>query len=95
MRAHDNGSLYSCSVSARDVAAFNARWPCSPIPERAHWFQWDKRNGDLVDMTPDTTAWDGTALLALIDDAQDYAELRLDIVTARTLMKAEYASKYS
>lgn len=81
MRAYDNGCFYSCTVFASEVAAFNRRWPCSPIPERAHWFQWSKDNGDLVDVSPHHPSCDGDgALLALIDDAQRYATKRLKLV---------------
>ncbi len=82
MKAHDNGSLFSVSISARDVSDFNDRWPCSPIPERGIWAQFDKRNGDLVDLSPDTSSFDGEALLALIQDGQNYAAKRLGLPAA-------------
>ena len=60
-------------VSRDDVAAFNSQWPCSGIPERPIWFEFDS-NG-LVDLGPgDTSEFDGPALLALSEDAQAYME---------------------
>lgn len=70
----DNGCFYTVRVSANDVAAFNEQWPCSPIPEKRISFQFDKRNGDLVDIWPHSSGFDGDALLALSHDAQAYGE---------------------
>lgn len=56
-------------VSADDVAVFNSRWPCSPIPEKRLVFNFAS-NGDLVDIYPDSSKFDGDALLALSQDAQ-------------------------
>jgi hypothetical protein len=57
-------------IAERDVRAFNHAWPCSPIEARPHWAEFDAR-GDLVDHDF-TEAEDGSAALALIDEAQDY-----------------------
>lgn len=76
MRAFDNGSLFSCSVSYREVDAFNESWPCSTLPSQSIWFQFDKRNGDLVDMRPQV---DGPEALALAQDAQNYAAKALKL----------------
>lgn len=82
MKAFDNGSFYSCQCSTNDVRMFNSTWPCSVIPNRPMWFQWDKRNGDLVDMKPSDV--DGPEVLALCEDAQKYAKkrLKLDMASA-------------
>lgn len=82
MKAHDNGSLYSVSISAFDVYNFKTSWPCSGMPNRALWAQFDKRNGDLVDIRPNN--WeergaDGHAMLALLADAQKYAKRKLGL----------------
>lgn len=54
MRLHDNGALWSVSLSARDTHEWahkaGASWPCSTLADRAVWAQLDKRNGDLVDL---------------------------------------------
>lgn len=79
MKAHDNGCFYSVSISKQDVEAFKDGWPCSGLPNRAIWAQFDKRNGDLVDIRPDMSRHDGPALLALIQDGQHYAKAKLGI----------------
>lgn len=80
MKAHDNGCFFSVSISARDVADFKSSWSCSGLPERRIWAQFDKRNGDLVDLTPndlEDKGADGSAVLALLQDAQNYAAKKL------------------
>lgn len=57
-------------------------WPCSGMPDKPLWAQFDKRNGDLVDLRPSN--WEkrgasGDAMLALIADGQAYAKKRLKI----------------
>ncbi len=79
MKAFDNGCFYSVSVSAAEVENFKSTWPCSGLPGHAIWFQFDKRNGDLVDIKPDSNNFDGPALLALSNDAQAYGKKRLKI----------------
>jgi hypothetical protein len=46
---------------------FNSHWPGSTIPNVAVWFEFDSRNGDLVDMKP--SDMDGPEVAALIQDA--------------------------
>jgi hypothetical protein len=77
MKAIDNGSLFSCTVSSAEVSAFNAKWPGSRIPVKSLWFQFDKRNGDLVDMKPSNM--DGPEVLALSQDAQNFAAKKLNL----------------
>lgn len=80
MKAHDNGCFYSVTVSRRDVEDFKEQWPCNGMPSRSIWFQFDKRNGDLVDMVPsnwEERGADGSAMLALIEDAQQFAIRKL------------------
>lgn len=82
MKAYDNGSLFSVSVSADDVDSFKEQWPCNGMPSRPIWFQFDKRNGDLVDMRPsnwEEQGADGSAMLALSQDAQNYGIKRLKL----------------
>jgi hypothetical protein len=75
MRYRDNGSLFSVNVSAQEVARFKNGYPCSGLPTKAFWFQFDKRNGDLVDVSPSNV--DGPAVLALSQDAQAYGLSKL------------------
>lgn len=81
MRVFDNGSFYSVSVSQSEVETFKDNWPCSYLPDRAVTFQFDKRNGDLVDIWPYRVAhlFDGPAALALAEDAQAYGRKRLKL----------------
>jgi hypothetical protein len=44
------------------------------LPEKSIWFQFDKRNDDLVDMKP---VLDGEDVLALSHDAQNYGKKKL------------------
>lgn len=77
MKAIDNGCFYSVKVSAREVENFKDSWPCSALPSCAFWFQFDRRNGDLVDMRPNE--YDGEDLLALSQDAQEFGKKSLSI----------------
>lgn len=67
------GSVTNVKISAREVEDFKAQWPCSGLPSRAITFQFDNRNGDLIDMWPNNL--DGAACLALSQDAQKFAGL--------------------
>lgn len=73
MRVTDNGSFFGVSVSAAEVETFNRRWPCSRL-RGAYWFEFDKRNGDLVD---GRGHGDGEEHLALSHDAQRFGEREL------------------
>ena len=82
MKAYDNGCFYSVRCDRLDVENFKYQWPCNGMPNRPVWFQFDKRNGDLVDMGPQ--AWleeniDGGAVEAFSRDAQTYAKAKLNI----------------
>lgn len=80
MRFFDQGGHYSVVVTETDVDRFNDRWPASELRGlRGVTFQFEKRNGDLVDIeyhNGDSEQWDGSALLALSQDAQKYGETR-------------------
>ncbi len=67
------GSHVNVRVSAREVEAFKRTWPCSGLPDCSITFQFDGRNQDLVDIWPDSSGFDGPALLALSQDAQAFA----------------------
>jgi hypothetical protein len=90
MKVQDNGCFYSVTVSAFEVDNFNSRWPCSPIPRRSIWFQFDKRNGDLVDIRPGLSQdFDGDALLALSQDAQAHGKKTLALRDKRNAARRE------
>ena len=79
MRFYDNGSGYSVTVTRREVEDFVSRWPCCSLPRRAITFCFDKSNGDLVDILPESISHkvDGPESLALSQDAQAYGVKRL------------------
>lgn len=82
MRAKDNGNCFSVTISRSDVEQFKSTWPCSNLPGRSIWAQFYKGNGDLVDLQPsnlEEQGADGSALLALIQDGQNYAAKQLGL----------------
>lgn len=89
MRVVDNGSLFGVFVSAAEVEEWNRRWPCSTLTGR-YWFQFDKRNGDLVDMSG---RGDGAEHLALSQDAQKFGLERLRPVVLFSLRRVRLNSQ--
>lgn len=71
-----SGTFFRVRVSRKEVSDFRANWPCSRLPDRAITFEFDARNGDLVDVTDGV---DGDDALALSYDAQAYGERMLGI----------------
>ena len=74
-RVSGSGSYVRVTMSADDVARFKSQWPASGLPTRAIWFEFQRSNGDLVDMSPGSERFDGPALAALSQDAQKFAGL--------------------
>lgn len=62
-------SDYTVTYSAREVAAWNDRWPCSTLSGR-QTFVFDRGSGDLTDRTG---RGDGEEADALSHDAQRWA----------------------
>lgn len=75
----NNGSFFSVTVLRREVISFKRRWPCSGLRDMAYTFQFDKRNGDLIDTTVGETD-DGGAASALSQDARDYGAYKLGVL---------------
>lgn len=71
MRVREEGAFYTVFVSAREVAEWNRRWPCSSLEGRQS-FTFD-RKGDLVDRFG---KGNGPEAVALSQDAQEYALAR-------------------
>ena len=76
------GSFVLVAVSPADVNDFNRHFPCSNIlNDSAVLFEFDTRNGDLVNVTVhledgqyvDSEVFDGSALVALSNDASNFA----------------------
>jgi hypothetical protein len=76
-RFFDNGSCFTVQLTAADVIQWAASWPCFG-PRRALWFQFEKRSGDLVDMSSDKAEDnDPSGVLALSHDAQAWGAARV------------------
>ena len=73
MRVRDGGRFYEVLISLTDVQKFNRQWPGSRL-RRAFRAEFDKRNGDLVDLS---TRVDGPEVTALVEDAQAFAIKKL------------------
>jgi len=76
MRCFDNGIFFTVVCSENDVSEFARRWPCFGNV-RSYWFQFDKRNGDLVDTNQVDGETDGAGICALADDSKQYGARRL------------------
>ena len=81
MKTYDNGCFYTVMVSRAEVEVFKWQWPCSGLPDSNVWFQFAKRNGELVDIGPYRISdqVDGDAAIALSHDAQVYGAKRLGV----------------
>jgi len=82
MKAIDNGCFFSVQISRKDVESFKEKWPCNGLPVKPIWAQFDKKNGDLVDLAPsnlEDRGADGSALSALINDGRYYAAKKLKL----------------
>ena len=83
MKLYDNGCYFSVSVSCREVENFASRWPCFGST-RTMWFQFDKQNGDLVDIVGDK-GMDSAGVLALSIDCQTWGVKELHTRERTTL----------
>lgn len=90
MKVTDNGCFYSVTVSAWEVDNFKASWPCSNLPDHSIWFQFDKRNDDLVDIKPDSEDFDGPDLTALSQAAQAHGKKTLALRAKRNTARREH-----
>jgi len=87
MRAFNNGCFFTVSIGCDDVERFADTWPCSGFRYGdTVQAQFDKRNGDLVDLVyrnggrvSDDSRVDGSAMCALLADAQKYGAKRLGV----------------
>lgn len=77
MRVYNQGAFYRVAVSSTEVYQFSRRWPCSGLPDSSISFTFDTRNGDLVNLSPESV--DGAAVVALSEDAQAYGAKKLGL----------------
>jgi hypothetical protein len=82
MKATRQSTWVMVSVDGDETREFNRHWPCSEIPNGCTLLiELDARNGDLVNITThledgqyiDAAEIDGTALLAMCNDANNFA----------------------
>lgn len=82
-RIYNKGLTYGVAFGESEVSSFRSRWPASGLEGLRNVFaEFDKRNGDLVDLQcnrRDCHRFDGGALLALVDDMQSYGKKKLKI----------------
>ena len=78
MKFYDKGSLFGVTVGKAEVHAWKRRWPASGLGDGPCYFEFNKRNGDLVDVKgPGAHSWaDGPGLVALSYDAQRWGKER-------------------
>lgn len=74
MRLKDLGSIVRVNVSRREVVAFKDQWPCSDLPDTRIAFDFERSNGDIVDIYPSSV--DGQAAIALIGHAWTFVVRR-------------------
>ena len=74
VRTYDNGAFYTVSFGEQEVRDFRRSYPASGLQSlRSVSAQFDRRNGDLVDLkcnSRDCHRFDGPALVALTEDMQ-------------------------
>ena len=74
MKIKNLGSIDEVSFSAEEITLFNS-FPCSDIPKRDCFFQFEKKTGDLVDMSAHLSEVENnSAISALCDEAKSFFE---------------------
>ena len=77
MRVYDQGAHVRVTIGEWGVHDFKQMWPGRHIPDTTVSFTFEKRTGDLVDLHP--YEMDGPDVLALSQDAWNYASARLGL----------------
>ena len=79
MQYFDNGSLFTVTVTTREVEEFRSSWPCSGLRSAPVTFQFHKRGGDLIDSNDAQKHpyAEASAISALMDDAKAYGFKRM------------------
>jgi len=73
MKIKNLGSIDEVSFSAEEITLFNSSFPCSDIPERDCFFRFEKKTGDLVDMSEHLSGVENnSAISALCDEAKGF-----------------------
>lgn len=73
MKIKNLGSIDEVSFNAEEIALFNTSFPCSDIPERDCFFEFENKTGDLVDMSEHLRGVENnSAISALCDEAKSF-----------------------
>ena len=71
MTIQNLGSTYEVSLKACEVARFNSSFPSSDIPEMDCFVQFEKKTGDLIDMSAHLSEVENSsAISALCEEAR-------------------------
>lgn len=95
MKLYNNGSLFTVSFNEDDTREFSYSWPCSTVRGKGS-FQFEKRNGDLVDASGSALKGDGPDWLAFSHDCQEWGNRELKLQEVKREMrglKAEMKAK--
>ena len=78
MKTKNLGSIIEVSFSAEEIALFNASFPCSDVPERDCFFEFESKTGDLVDESEHLRGVENnSAISALCDEAKGFLKKEL------------------
>jgi len=88
-RTYDKGSSYGVSLGEEAIRQFMGRWPASGLNGlRRVYFEFDKENGDLVDVKTNgrhgAGRFDGPALAALSHYAQGASTMGVEHAKERS-----------
>ena len=75
MKTKNLGSIIQVNFSAKEIALFNSSFPCSDIPERDCFFEFEIETGDLVGTSEHLRGVENnSAISALCDEAKSFFE---------------------
>ena len=75
MKTKNLGSIIQVNFSAEEIALFNSSFPCSDVPARDTFFQFERKTGDLVDESEHLREVENnSAISALCDEAKSFFE---------------------
>lgn len=78
MKTKNLGSIIQVNFSAKEIAFFNSTFPCSDIPERDCFFEFESKTGDLVDESEHLRGVENnSAISALCDEAKGFLKKEL------------------
>ena len=93
MKAELNGTSYSVALDESDVLQWAERWPCYG-ERRPLAFEYDARNGDLIDVQGDNSDNDELGIVALANDAGLAGALALGLLEV-VAMRSTYGDAES